>query len=561
MKPYPILAILMSVLGTGLASGQTRPAAYDCVPQPAVRRALNELPETTDHRVPYDERMKPLRALLTKYPRDIFVQMRYQDGFKRDWWLHEEFDRAFAMYRSRPNDPVFRYLEGRLTGVFHAAKAEEMLNALIAGTPGFPWPRLAIAELTDRSGAGNAKKAEAHLRAFISACPAAADGYAMLRTVENPEMVADGAVKLRSLLEAARDNWSLPFWRHLWDLEFRAVAAAEHDTVRQRVARDANTLARNPATDTREWLRLFEYAAQLTKDQSIQNWLDTTVLERFPGTPLAASIERNRWLREHQPPQGAKPDDLKAFRTLQAAWQAEFDTRYRDTPAVIIPRFRSLSSSGQTLPPAERLSIVDRFLTLRRDSPDSSWESPAAPLAAAAYYVGWGTRLDQVLPLVQAGLKQAELENTYRLHPTMYPVELRKTTTDWANLSVLARTADSRGPVPATAAVRAGSRGHPDRPRQRRDQTGCCHQRGPGRQATPLVPQTGPPRETPGRPTERARSLSAVPPPDRVGTSRQRGRQRGRQPGRQPGRRTPLQPRGIRGHSRNQGTVPRQRRR
>jgi hypothetical protein len=138
VKPLVALALLLAATVPGRVSGQTPPPLPQCEPAPAIRQALSALPDLRDYRIPYDERMKPLRDLLDRYPQDIYVQRYYQDSFK--WQLHrfDEFDRAFRMCRTRPDDPVFRYLEARLTEAFHAEQAEGMLNELLVKTPGFP---------------------------------------------------------------------------------------------------------------------------------------------------------------------------------------------------------------------------------------------------------------------------------------------------------------------------------------------------------------------------------------------------------------------------------------
>ncbi len=123
------------------------PSLYPCEPSPEIRQALSSLIDRYDFSVPREECLRPLRAMAEKFPYDLFVQIRLQDTFRGNITLYPEFDRAFAQYRSRPNDPVFQYLEARLTASFNAKKAEELYNALIAKEPAFPWPHLAIAEL------------------------------------------------------------------------------------------------------------------------------------------------------------------------------------------------------------------------------------------------------------------------------------------------------------------------------------------------------------------------------------------------------------------------------
>jgi hypothetical protein len=429
--PFVFLALFLTPVQS---SGQTSPAPTQCAPSAAVRLALGALPDMSDYGVPYEERMKPLRALLAKYPRDIFVQQRYQDTFKGKSFLPEEFDRAFAMYRSRPADPLFRYLEARLTAVFDAARAEAMLNEVLAKAPGFAWPHLAIAELTDRDGARDAKKADVHLRAFVAACPASPSGYAMLRTVEDRALLTDGAVKLRRILQAAGNTSDLLPWHDLWELEFRIAPAAEQETVRRQVVRDAESLTKHAAAGTREWLSLLLDAARLTKDPALQALIDTTVLERFPASHLAASVESARWSREHpRPPQRSKPEDVKAYRALQDTWQGDFERRWSNTPLVIVDRFVTLTSRAPSLSLDERLSVVDRYLALKKQSPDCGGSEPPPPIIAAERYARWGARLDQVPAMIQAGLKQAELESAYRRRASMYSEEERKTLPDGVN--------------------------------------------------------------------------------------------------------------------------------
>jgi hypothetical protein len=202
MKPY-VFGVSVC-LATVPVLAQPARTLYPCEASPEVRRALNRTPNLYDYTIPLEDRMKPIRALVEEYPGDVFVHQRYQDRFRRLTHLYQEFDRAFEIYRSRPADPVSRYLEARLTGSFDARQAEAMLTHLIAREPAFPWPHLAIAELTDRRGFRDTTKAETHLRAFLAACPESIEGYAMLRTVEDAEMIREGA---RNFGRCWKRNW------------------------------------------------------------------------------------------------------------------------------------------------------------------------------------------------------------------------------------------------------------------------------------------------------------------------------------------------------------------
>jgi thiol-disulfide isomerase/thioredoxin len=282
--------------------------------------------------------------------------------------------------------------------------------------------------LTDRTGAHDARKAEPHLRAFLVACPSSPDGLALLRTTDSVDLLATGAATLRRGLEALPDNWSLPYWVHLWNLETRSTPSAGQATMKDRVLRDAKALSALTPAGTAEWQWVFQQASQLTGDSLILEWLETKIRDRFPTSWLAQQAERRRWQRLHPPPhRGAAADEVLAYRDIVEAWQSDFDRRWADAPAVISTRFHDLRRpSASSLPLEERLAIIDRYLLLQARSPDAGFDSPPALLSAADYCVRWHSRLDKVAAMIHAGLQQAESQSRYQLHASMYPAEERK---------------------------------------------------------------------------------------------------------------------------------------
>jgi thiol-disulfide isomerase/thioredoxin len=404
---------------------------YPCEPTTEVRTALNDAPNVFDFTQSLEERLRPIRALAAKYPHDLFVQMRYQDRFRRQTHLYQEFDRALAMYRVAPGDPVSRFLEARLTASFDAVKAEAMLTELIAAAPDFPWPHLAVAELTDRSAFRDAKKAETHLRAFLAACPASVEGYAMLRTVEDPQMISDGAKKLRGLLEGRMDAGSLPYWNRLWDLELRAAPKGTEDAARARIARDAEAIEKLPPVRTRDWYDALTYAATLTKNDVITKWRDAVVLHEYPKSEWAAQLERNRWNAENpQPARGASAETVAGYRARQQAAAAEVARRFPHDFNVILDRWMYIDSAGADWPIEEKLAAEDAVTALLAQSPDAGTFTPPIPIAAADHNTRWRARLDGVPALLRAGLKQAELEAKYRPAASMAPEQFRDRAAD-----------------------------------------------------------------------------------------------------------------------------------
>jgi hypothetical protein len=80
------------------------------------------------------------RALGRKYSSDFFVQRAYQDSFRHKRWLAEENDRALAMYRAHPSDPLSRCYEAHPLLFAEPRRAQETFNDLIKANPEFPWP-------------------------------------------------------------------------------------------------------------------------------------------------------------------------------------------------------------------------------------------------------------------------------------------------------------------------------------------------------------------------------------------------------------------------------------
>jgi thiol-disulfide isomerase/thioredoxin len=251
------------------------------------------------------------------------------------------------------------------------------------------------------------------------------DGLALLKTVEDPGMLAAGAPKLRARLEAQRDGLSLPYWRSLWDLEFRVAPKEAHEAVKRRVQADVEAWTKVRVLPTRDWYHLFTYASELTGDTTIRDWLEKTVAEQYPKSRLMALVDRARWSREHpRPPRTAKPDEYRAYSELEKKQLEALHAKYPNDPDVILDRW--LYQARDTSRSLEgRRSIADAYAALQRRSPDFSWTSPPANVQLADYYVQWGVRLDQVRPLIQAGLRDAELETRYQAAPSMVPEEAR----------------------------------------------------------------------------------------------------------------------------------------
>ncbi len=428
--------LLAGWIAAGIGEAQT---SFPCEASPEVRRALDALPDPldTDFRIPFDERLRPIRELAQRYPRDLFVLQRYQDSFWRNAAQYQEFDRAFALYRTRPQDPVYRYLAARLTGRSRPVTAAAQLEQLSAEEPGFPQPHLALVELTDRPSGRDAAAAERHLRAYLAACPDNLEGYAQLRLISDPAMLRSGAVKFRALLQGRQTSATLRLWRTLWDLEFRAAPPDQQEAARQRVLEDVEALRKRPPVATASWHSLFRRAAELTHDDSIRDWADQAIQKLFPQSSLALNLEEERWKREH-PVAGRTMsyEQMDAYQALESAHVQEMYRKWPGQPTVIW-RAWQYANIDDKMPLERRLAITDDLLALRRRSPDAGLSVPPVETQMAELYVRWRVRLDQVPGLLAAGMRQVALQQKYQLDLNEMPEEFRRMPqrVDWEELT------------------------------------------------------------------------------------------------------------------------------
>src|SRR5712692_2149530 len=160
---FAILALL-----TGSLAGQS--LTVPCEPSAETLHRLEDLPALRDDAVPYEQRIGALRALAKANPGDFFLQRAYQDAFRHQSHLADEFDRALAMYRKRGDD-LGRYLEVRLLLYSNPKSSRATLEQLLKEHPEFAWPHLEFVELGTMPGSRAGSETAPPRNAFVAACP------------------------------------------------------------------------------------------------------------------------------------------------------------------------------------------------------------------------------------------------------------------------------------------------------------------------------------------------------------------------------------------------------
>jgi thiol-disulfide isomerase/thioredoxin len=401
-----------------------------CQPSPEVAQALAALPPADDPDLKWEERVGPVRALLKRYPNDLFVQLRYQDAILPHYWLADEFDRALALYRSIPDKTLSQYLEARLLWHSQMRRSHETLNHLVETVPQFPWPHLTLVEMTEMPGNADAAAAEAHLGAFLNGCPDALEAYAHFKNVRDPEMIRSGAVHLRHLLSTRTDATLWRYYPKLWDLEFRAAPEGEHDKARQLVRNDVKRLQVLEPVASRSWYWTFKQASELAQDPSISNWLNDTVLSKFPNSQFAVDIAEEHWMQNHPVPSPAKQEDHKRWNEQHFEATEQWLKRWPNAPSLIVEESRDVRLLPG-LSTEKVLAIVDKNAEIAENRPDFDVSYPPLCVLAAQEYVKRKVRLDRVPKMIEAGLRQAETQQRYQLDPELIPAEARGRRMDW----------------------------------------------------------------------------------------------------------------------------------
>jgi thiol-disulfide isomerase/thioredoxin len=427
-REFLVRLLLIACLTAPLGFAQE--TAYLCQPRAEVAQALAALPLPDDPNLTWEERIGPVRALLKRYSDDLFVHLHYQDMFLRTYWLADEFDRALALYREMPDKTMSQYLEARLLWRSQARRSRETLEHLVETMPQFPWPHLALVEMTEMPGNADSVSAETHLRSFLKACPNTLEAYAHFQNVKDPELIHAGAGQLRQLLSVRSDAMVWRYYPDLWGLEFRDAPKEEHDKVRQRVRDDMKRLQTLQPVASNYWYRTFKQASELAQDPSIRGWTNETVLSKLPHSQLALDITEERWYQEHAAPSSAKREDYKKWDQQCYEATEEWLKRWPKGPSLIAERFRYVHSLPE-LPNEKALAILDDYAELRASRPDFAISSPPISIIAAEEYVKRKVRLDRVPKMIEAGLREADLQQKYQLDPELLPGEAHEWRVDW----------------------------------------------------------------------------------------------------------------------------------
>ena len=403
-----VLILTLTVCSSGFAQ-----QLDSCEASTAVKQAIREwIIEYTYSTKPYGQRMQPIRELLKRYPRDVFIHQAYVDAF--DYYTTQSLvDSLIEEYRSlhfaHPDDPLFTYLYGR---VLRHRDLEESL-ALLRSTekidPEFPQVHLALA---GRLIETDKKTARGYLDRYFKLCPESVEekAYSVAGQLQDDELLKELASRLRAVVERRADFSGLARYRELWQFEFKLTAANEQSRLRDKVATDLRRIRTLDTLQDPTWVGLILQGYALAGDLKAITTLEDEIISRFPNSYMANSIRWDRWFAAHPRPrmedtsEAAEAQAPGYYREL-AEWTKEETQRAPDYEMAWSQRFSALRELKDS-PPAEIVRAATRLLELRQANPDRQVGVGFGDVAQV--YLQRHILLDKIPALIDEDIKDAQ---------------------------------------------------------------------------------------------------------------------------------------------------------
>ena len=417
---WVFLALLLGFIPAGVWAG----TSDACGPAPAVKAALEQLPQRTPARTDwefYQERLAAFQALLRQYPDDVFVQKAYI-GIYNSWNSRSDKEKVIADYKARhernPDDAQLAYLYGLTLVGRQTPEAIKLFDAALKQDPSFALPHLELVTIYRSQVFSNKPQSVQHLQAFLDACPASLGGYGALTGFADKEFLRPYAVKLRALVENRSDADAVDAYRTLWALEFKAHPAAEYDALRRQVGQDLARLRQLPREDKPQWYQTLERGYELVGDKKQADWAQEQYLTRFPLP--CATVASVKFFDDHMfPGADSSPDKKHDFYRALYEQSGQWLKERPNCPVFWPYRYYGIENLDD-IPPAEVEADVDEALQylVRNDGPpgvSSGGYSRAAEILSKKHL-----QPQRVVEWAQKGLAKWEIESKeplYDLNP------------------------------------------------------------------------------------------------------------------------------------------------
>jgi hypothetical protein len=419
------------LLGVGWGPGSVWAQSADfCSPAPAVKAALDQLPQQTPALTDWqfhEQHAAALQALLRQYPEDVFVQRAYIGSMNS----RSDKDKVIAEYKARyernPDNPQLAYLYGLTLVGPQSPEALKLFSAALKENPKFLLPHLPLVTIYTSPVFLNKEQSAAHLRAFLDACPASLDDYRPLTRMDDKDLLRPYAAQLRTVLATRSDPDAVGAYRTLWALEFKVHPASEYEALRRQVGQDLERLRHLKLEDKRQWYEALEEGYKLVNDQKQSDWAQEQRLTRFPS-PYGLAAMVKFWKDHHWPGDDAPPDVKRAFYSDLLQQSAKWAKERPNASFIWSYRLDALEHLDD-VPAADVEAAVDQALKVAMNNagpegPDSDAYSDVAEVLSMKHL-----EPGRVVELAQQGLAHLEIESKephYDLYATPENVDYNK---------------------------------------------------------------------------------------------------------------------------------------
>jgi hypothetical protein len=387
-------------------------SASVCGPAPAVKAALDQLPEHTpalrDWQF-HQQRVAALQALQLQYPGDVFVHRAYINSM----YGTSEWDKVIAEYKAiyerNPDNSHSAYLYGLTLVGRQSPEAIKLFSAALQQDPKLLLAHLALVNIYNSSAFLNKEQTAAHLRAFLDACPASLEGYEALTRMDDKELLRPYAAPLRTLVTSRSDPEAVGAYQTLWALEFKAHPAADYDALRQQVSKDIERIRQLKLDNKREWYEALEDGYKLVNDQKQSDWAQEQVQTRFP-TPFGLP-PLTKWFKDHHwPGDDATPEVKRAFYTDLLQQTSQWAKERPNTSFIRSYQLDAMEELDD-VPAADVDAAADQMLRVATsntgpDGPDSNVYSDIAEVLSKKHF-----EPERVVEMAQKGLAKLDLES------------------------------------------------------------------------------------------------------------------------------------------------------
>jgi hypothetical protein len=401
-----------------------------CGPAPAVKLAIDELPQQTPAQTDWqfhEQHAAAIQALLRQYPGDVFVQKAYIGTMRR----FSDRQKGIAEYKARHeqdhDNAQVAYLYGLTLVGSQSAEAIKLFSAALQKDPNFPWPHLELVSIYSSEVFLDKEQRVAHLKAFLEACPASLDGYESLTGIDDKDLQRTYAAKLRTLLEGRSDPEAVGAYQTLWSLEFKVHPPSEYGSLRQQVGKDLERLRQLKLEEKRQWWEALQDGYKLVNDQKQSDWAEQQEQVHFP-TPWSLPAMSKWWKDHHWPGEDAPQDKIRAFYGDLLQQSAQWAKERPNTTHILTERLEAMEHL-QDVPSADVETAVDQTIKVM------TWNAgPEGPQTGEYFQVAEvlskkHLEPERVVEMAQKGLARWELvskEPLYDLYATKENIEQNK---------------------------------------------------------------------------------------------------------------------------------------